>query len=135
MAKPTDAIVMAFAAARKERDRLRYERAGLLCERVEATNDLDTYEAAASARPAVMHELAGAGNDPGEPCWKAARRWKDNGPYSPTFYFDPPPAEWCDTCQRRQVVSDAYREAVRKHGGALRAVIARGLAIAKAEGR
>jgi hypothetical protein len=130
LVKSSDDLLREFFLARHDRNRLRSERAGLLCERSEAMT-LDAVEDACAKELADplwngslhVHEAK-------EPCWKAARKWEETN-YRSRFYFDPPMAEWCETCRRRQEVSDAYRASVRKHGGALRGLLRRGKAVAK----
>jgi hypothetical protein len=112
----SDALIRDFYAIRTLRNRLKSERDSLLCERHERAElpegfDWDT--------PLP---------EPKPPCWKAARQWERDRDGEPTrrFYLDPPPSEWCAACRRRQEVSDAYRESVRRHGGALRGLLRRG---------
>jgi hypothetical protein len=119
--RSSDEMIRDFWAVRALRDRLRTERASLVCDQE------------------MAHEAALTGTDwdspiavspvPPEPCWKAARKWRDDG-YRSKFYFDPPQSEWCENCRKRQAVSDAYRAAVRAHGGALRGLLRRGKALA-----
>lgn len=112
MTRSSDELLREFAVIRAHRDRLRRERAALFCERAEAVLvDPHTFESLPREQD--------------EPCWKAARRWDDSQSRA-RFYFDPPTSQWCASCQRRQIVSDAYREAVKRHAGALRGLLARG---------
>lgn len=131
--RSSDELLREFVAIRGRRDELRRDRAGLFCERAEVSPD-DYADAAAEAKqnPCNIFELPQPTK--AEPCWKAARKWANDDRYEPDperrrFYLDPPPSEWCASCQRRQVVSDAYREAVRQHGGALRGLLRRGRAL------
>lgn len=128
--RSTDDIVREFWAVRTLRDKLRAERAGLLCERAETVTQADIEDAQAEAQNDPLAVIVfPAHREPMEPCWKAARKWEDDG-YRSRFYFDPPQSKWCETCRKRQAVSDAYRESVRKHGGALRGLLRRGKALA-----
>ena len=112
--RSSDELVRDFYAVRSLRNRLRVERGGLFCERAEPLG--------------VNADLEPVPATQAEPCWKAARKWDDTGSRA-RFYFDPPPSEWCATCRRRQEVSDAYRESVKRHGGALRGLLRRGRAL------
>lgn len=118
--RTSDDLVRDFYAIRKQRDRLKAERDSLLCERHElgVPDDWDWDKGGIRARA-------------GDPCWKSARRWERDRDGEPTrrFYFDPPPAEWCAACRRRQNASDAYRATVKRHGGALRGLLRRGKAL------
>lgn len=98
----SDDIVRRFVAARLDRNALKAHRDACLCERAETLEP--TQEA---------------------PCWKAARQRTEPSD-GDRFYLDPPPSAWCETCQRRQVLNDAYAKAVRAHAGALRGVIRHG---------
>ena len=108
--RSSDDLIRDLCVVRALRDRLRAERAALFCERAEPTTVDENFE---------THPTQA------EACWKAARKWKDDG-YHRRFYLDPPPSQWCESCRKRQEVSDAYREAVRHHGGALRGLLRRG---------
>ncbi len=120
----SDDLIRKFADVRALRDRLRWERGGLCCERAEvvSVHDLEDAMAEAKSDPLATFELPQPTQ--AEPCWKAARKWEDTG-YRSRFYFDPPQSEWCESCRKRQAVSDAYRATVRQHGGALRGLLAR----------
>lgn len=115
--RTADDLVREFYAVRALRNRLREERDSLLCERTESGPPADFDWDSGGSLPEV-----------GPPCWKAARQWERDRDGEPTrhFYFDPPESEWCANCRRRQHVSDAYRETVRRHAGALRGLLRRG---------
>jgi hypothetical protein len=116
-------VVKRYVAARVERDRLKAERDGCFCERAEP-----------ALQPGYVMEIDGddlpreAAPTQAEPCWKMARKRTQPTPYSDggEFYLDPPMAEWCETCRRRQAASDAYKVAVRAHAGALRGLLRHG---------
>jgi hypothetical protein len=129
--RSSDELIREYAATRQHRDRLRRERAGLFCERAEPVTADDYRDAQAEAQSDPLAEFEFPQTTQPEACWKAARKWDDTR-YRTRFYFDPPPSQWCESCRRRQSVNDAYRAAVRRHGGALRGLIARGKAVAKA---
>lgn len=108
-----DALLARYAESRYVRDSLKSGRDACLCERHEAIGQDGT----------------------GEACWKAAREWTDNVAWNgePTgarsFRFNPPIMEWCETCQRRQALTDQLRLAVKSHAAAKRAVLQRGRAL------
>jgi hypothetical protein len=131
--KSSDDLIRDFALARKRRDDLRRERAGLFCARAEPVSPQDYDEAHAEAQSDPMATFVFPEPTQAEPCWKAARKWRDDG-YHSKFYFDPPQSEWCEPCRRRQAVSDLYRVAVRRHGGALRGLLSRAKALLPAAG-
>lgn len=124
LTRSSDHLVRDFYAIRKLRDDLLRERNSLLCERNEAgpPDDWDW-------------DNGGVLPEHGEPCWKTARRWHRDEDGEPTrgFYFDPLPSAWCASCQQRQKASDGYRDAVRRHGAALRGLMVRGAAVLRRE--
>lgn len=126
--KSSDELLREFVAIRARRDALRRERSGLFCERAEPVSPVDMADAASEAKGDPLATFVFPEPTQEEACWKAARKW-DADSYKSRFYLDPPPSKWCATCQRRQVVSDAYRVAVRAHAGALRGLLARGRAL------
>lgn len=124
------AVVRRFVEARETRNRLKDERDACFCERAEP-----------SLQPGYAMVMDPDDDMPRdtppsqpEPCWKAARKRTPVTPYSDggKFYLDPPMSEWCQTCQRRQVASDAYRKSVTAHAGALRGLIRHGKSIISA---
>ena len=109
-----DDLIEAFVRIRLARNRVLTQRDGLLCERHETGElvELDTTD-----MPVFS-----------EPCWKAARKRTEPTPYSDgdRLYIDPPPSQWCQSCQQREALTDQYRVLVRQHAGALRGLIRRG---------
>lgn len=130
--KSSDRLLVEFITARDLRDRLKRERDGCFCERAEPMTPRDYEDAAAEAQTDPLATFEFPQPTQAEPCWKAARKWTPETPYSNggKFYHDPPMSEWCATCQRRQKASEDYREAVRRHAGALRGLIRRGKSLA-----
>jgi hypothetical protein len=133
MMRSSDELIREFVVIREHRDRLRRERAGLFCSRAEPVTEDDYREAQAEAQAGQVAGFEFPQATQEQACWKAARKWDDTG-YRARLYFNPPMSEWCEHCRRRQAVNDAYREAVRRHAGALRGLIARGKAQLRALG-
>lgn len=102
----TAEIVRRFVAIRDARDAMKKERNASVCERETMVES--------EGNPTLL-----------EPCWKAARKFTPVTPYSDggQLYYDPPTSEWCQSCQRRQHASDAYKKLSQAHGGALRGLI------------
>lgn len=123
--RSSDELIRDFYAARALRDRLRRERAGLFCARAEPVSPQDYADAQCESQSDPLAVFVFPEPTQPEACWKAARKW-DHDSYRARFYFDPPQSEWCENCRQRQAVSDAYRAAVRAHGGALRGLLRRG---------
>lgn len=125
VARSSDDMLRSFTEIRAARSYFLSERNGLLCERAEPVSqrDHDEAQAEATSDPLATFEFPQPTQE--EACWKMARKWED-GPYRARFYFDPPQSEWCESCRRRQKMSEAYRSASRQHGAALRGLIRRG---------
>ena len=133
--KSTDAIVVDYVAARELMQRLRRDRAGCLCDRAElfGLHDDDELRAELARDPGDALPPATKGQEVA--CWKAARRRSfDPESEQVQFYLDPLPATWCTSCQERERIHDALEKATRRHSGMLRAIIARGRAIARRPG-
>lgn len=114
----SDRLLVRFITRRDLRDRLRDERDSLYCERAEPVTQID---------PATDLPIQPTQE---QPCWKMARKFRDNDSYRAAMYFDPPEAEWCSNCRRREDVTADLRDAVRSHAGALRGLIRRGKSLA-----
>lgn len=128
--KSSDTLVAEYAHARLVRDDLRRQRGACFCERAEPVSHIDHAEAASEAKTDPLATFVFPEQTQDEACWKAARKWEDDfGARRTRFYFDPPLAEWCATCRRRQELTEQLREAVRRHAGALRGLLARGLVL------
>lgn len=130
--KSSDELIREFGSIRSERDRLRALRGGLLCQRAELVSRSDYEDAAAEQKAEPWARFAFPQATQAEPCWKAARRWRE-GHNRAEFYFDPAPSEWCESCRQRQAATDAYRVAVRQHGGALRGLLRRARTLEQAK--
>lgn len=126
--RSSDELLREFYQIRATRNRLRRERGACFCLRAEPVTRQDFEDAAAERQsdPLATFEFP----EPTQPeaCWKHARTWEETD-YRARFYFDPPQSEWCEPCRRRQELTEAYREAVRRHGGALRGLLRRGKAL------
>jgi len=116
-----DQLIARFVDLRLSRNRVKRERDGLLCER----NENGEYVGLDNLGMPVFSQ----------PCWKAARKRTEPTPYSDggVFYLDPPPAQWCASCQRREVLTESLRLLVRQHAGALRGLVRRGKAVIATE--
>lgn len=126
----SDAMLMRFAEVRQTRDRLRAERDNCFCRLAEPVTPLDMADAAAEAHDDPLATFVFPSPTQVEPCWKAARKWRDDGPDARSgFYLDPPISEWCEPCQRREALTTQLRSAVQAHGGALRGLLRRGRAL------
>jgi hypothetical protein len=113
-----------FALVRSERDRLRRERAAFVCTRGEVNQaDVDDARSEAQRDPTASVVIQPTTQD--GPCWKLARVMD---PETERMKFDPPIAEWCASCRRRENVTAQLRHASMKHGGALRGLLRRGTA-------
>jgi hypothetical protein len=130
----SDALLVRFAQVRAQRNALRAERDSCFCLRAEPVTPQDMADAASEAHDDVLATFEFPQPEQPQPCWKAARKWRDDGPDARSgFVLDPPPAQWCEPCQRREVLTQQLRSAVQAHGGALRGLLRRGCALAMKE--
>jgi hypothetical protein len=131
-AESSDVLLARFVRVRELRDKIRADRDACFCLRAEPVTPTDMADAASEAHDDVLATFEFPQPTQAEPCWKAARKWEDDGPHrNGGFRLDPPISEWCEPCRQRQALTQRLRAAVNEHGGALRGLIRRGRALAR----
>jgi len=60
-----------------------------------------------------------------EPCWKGGWKMIDNGSFEPdeVWLFDVAPADWCESCRRRNVIHERMKRVGRRKSARLSALL------------